>query len=191
MCAPFFDAYNMGYIIPFPTDIFCYYDNEKMAMNFEINKDFVKQFYYLIGVRSHSNYQVPESLRYNRRTVDAIFKFVNPWLIKTPPGYSCMFTQPFNQNLPFKIIEGVVDTDDFNLPIHFPFYWTEDSTKQLLIKKGDPMVQVIPFKREEWSSDVEIMTEKQNKEVQKTDWIWSTIFEKAYKKLWWKKKRFK
>lgn len=191
MCAPFLDAYNMGYIIPFPTDIFCYYDNEDKVMKFEINKFFEDKFFDLVGVQGHANYQVSESLRYNRRTIDGVFKFSNPWLIETPPGYSCIFTQPFNQNLPFKIIEGVVDTDSFNMVINFPFYWTEDSAKQVLIKKGDPMVQVIPFKREEWNSNIKIVTEKQNKKIKKTNMIWATIFENVYKKLSWKKKRFK
>ena len=49
-------------------------------------------------------------------------KFINKWLIKTPPGYSCLFVKPLNHfETRFEIISGVVDTDTYINTINFPF----------------------------------------------------------------------
>lgn len=79
---------------------------------------------------------------------DYAYKFINPFLIKTPPGYSCLFTHPFNQINPFLTLSGVVDTDMHPLAIQFPFLMIKGW--EGVIKAGTPIVQIIPFKREEW-----------------------------------------
>ncbi len=74
-------------------------------------------------------------------------KLKNPWLVRTPPGYSCLFIQPvyeFNPNL--RLLSGIVDTDTFDLPVEFPGWIVNDH----IIKAGDPLMQVIPFKRDSW-----------------------------------------
>lgn len=76
------------------------------------------------------------------------YKFSNPYVIKTPPGYSCIFTHPFNQVSPFLTLTGVVDTDMHPLAVQFPFLMLKDW--EGVIKAGTPIVQIIPFKREEW-----------------------------------------
>jgi hypothetical protein len=80
-------------------------------------------------------------------------KFNNPWAIKTPPGYSCLFIQPsMRDDLPFKVVPGVVDTDKFPSPVNFPVFFKKGFTG--MIEMGTPIVQIIPFKREEWQSVV-------------------------------------
>tara|TARA_R110002020_G_scaffold221527_2_gene429616 strand:+ start:9901 stop:10632 length:732 start_codon:yes stop_codon:yes gene_type:complete len=187
-CIPFLDAYKTGYMIPFSTDINCWYDKEKLVMNFEIHENMIKDEFQF-GVNFHGDIQVPEELRYNRRTVDRIFKFNNTWQIKTPPGYSCFFTQPNNTNLPFQIIDGVVDTDVYPFIVNFPFYWTSDSNKPpLMLQQGSPMVQVIPFKREEWKSDFKYFDQEATK---KHAFTFFSRFENAYKNFSWKKKTYR
>lgn len=62
-------------------------------------------------------------------------KFTNKWLIKTPPGYSCLFIKPMNRLEPrFDIIPGVVDTDTYVNVINFPFILNKKD-EQFLIKK--------------------------------------------------------
>ena len=40
-------------------------------------------------------------------------KFINKWLIETPPGYSCLFIHPMNRvEERYKIIEGIVDRSE-------------------------------------------------------------------------------
>jgi hypothetical protein len=76
------------------------------------------------------------------------YKFSNPYVIKTPPGYSCIFTHPFNQISPFLTLTGVVDTDMHPLAVQFPFLMLKDY--EGTIKRGTPIVQIIPFKRDDW-----------------------------------------
>ena len=188
MCMPFLDALTVGYIIPFPADMNCFYDKDEVLMNFELSQTIPLEFQKFFGVEAHADNQITKDLRYNRRTVEAIFKFKNPWTIKTPPGYSCLFTNPLNQNTNFKIIDGIVDTDTYDLPVQFPFYWTLDSEKQCVLEKGAPMVQIIPFKRESWKSTVSFQSPDTKKEHELR---WGTLFQDVYKKLVWKKKSFK
>lgn len=188
MCVPFLDCYTTGYIIPFPADINCFYDKENQKMNFELNSVMPDQFSGMFNVSGHNSHQISNDLRHNKRTIEAVFKFMNPWHVKTPRGYSCIFTTPLNQNFPFKLIDGIVDTDDHPLPVNFPFYWTLDSEKTCVLKKGTPMVQVIPFKRESWVSSSKVLTQEK---ITNERLKWGTIFEDTYKKLTWKKKSFK
>jgi hypothetical protein len=77
------------------------------------------------------------------------YKFSSPFVIKTPPGYSCIMTHPFNQISPFLTLTGVVDTDSHPLAVQFPFLMSKDW--EGTIPKGTPIVQIIPFLREDWS----------------------------------------
>jgi hypothetical protein len=47
----------------------------------------------------------------------------------------------------FEIASGVVDTDSYRAPIHFPFFAT-GAEGVYEIKKGTPVAQVIPFRRD-------------------------------------------
>lgn len=76
------------------------------------------------------------------------YKFSNPYVIKTPPGYSSIFTHPFNQISPFYTLTGVVDTDMHPLAVQFPFLMVKGFEGK--ISAGTPIVQIIPFKREDW-----------------------------------------
>jgi|14BtaG_2_1085337.scaffolds.fasta_scaffold62881_1 hypothetical protein len=76
-------------------------------------------------------------------------KLNNPWCIKTPKGWSVQIKNPANNfENDIHILEGVVDTDEYGVPILFPFVWTGSERGEFIIPKGTPIAQVIPFKRE-------------------------------------------
>jgi hypothetical protein len=88
-----------------------------------------------------------------------IVKFNNFWTIKTPPGYSLLFTHPLNRiDLPFTTISGMVDTDTFpdNL-INFPARW-HDTNFNGVLPRGTPVAQCIPVKREIWTAEFGTMS---------------------------------
>ena len=115
-------------------------------------------------------------------------KFHNKWLIKTPPGYSCLFIQPLNRREErFEAISGVVDTDTYINVINFPFHWKKWN-QQTLLKKGEPMIQVIPFKRESWKKWSGFVMEVAHG---KTLRLLESKFMDRYKKMFWNKKSFK
>jgi hypothetical protein len=187
-CVPFLDVYSTGYMLLTPVEyMFTYGQNEKgentgekiivPAMN--IPPEAREKFF----VNTHKNYQITPDMRNKNRTVDNVYKWPNHWHIKTPPGYSCLFIQPMNRNLPFEIISGIVDTDVYPLSVLFPFYWTGDTDKDYIIPEKTPMVQVIPFKRESWKKEIG----ERNEDIR----TWLSYFSKFidnYKhKIWHKK----
>ena len=194
-CIPFLDALTIGYTINSPIE-YLFEVSQKIIENkkttyfqLKYGENVPEHLQKFVGMGSHNLKQVSKELRSNYRTTDMIGKLINPWAIKTPPGYSCIFTDPFNRNLPFKIIDGVVDTDQYNLPIHFPFYWTQDiSIKETLLPPGTPMALVIPFKRDDWKMKVE---KNNHDEVAGNSLKLSKYIIDKYKRLFWKKKSFK
>lgn len=81
------------------------------------------------------------------------YKWSNPWTIKTPEGYSTLFTHPTNAPyLPFYTLSGVVDTDAYFRPINFPFLMKKAFNG--ILPAGTPIAQIIPFKRDDWSSEI-------------------------------------
>mgnify|MGYP001053910133 FL=1 len=114
-----------------------------------------------IGSSSHPDTQFGNAMEPEKRAglpVKDAFKFRNPWNIKTPDGYSTLYLDPFlHQNQHFSVWPGIIDTDKFNLNMdnaQIIFYPKVDHS--FIIKKGTPIVQIIPFRREEWSSSAQI-----------------------------------
>ena len=139
-CIPFLDSLTAGYIIPFDQD----YLVNPVESDFTVTPANREED----DIGYHNRAQLPKE--WQKTTGENAGKFHNKWLIKTPPGYSCLFIQPMNRLEPrFQIISGIVDTDTYINTVNFPFI-LHKRDKQFLIKKGEPMVQVIPFKRDSW-----------------------------------------
>ncbi|MCI4664625.1 MAG: hypothetical protein MRY74_07875 [Neomegalonema sp.] len=79
-----------------------------------------------------------------------VLKFMNFWTLESPPGWSILFTHPFNrEELPFRTLTGIVECDSFKDGfVHFPALWT-DPTFEGVLKAGTPVAQAIPFPRQD------------------------------------------
>ena len=87
----------------------------------------------------------------------------------------------------FEIIAGVVDTDTYINTINFPFI-LHKRDEQFIIKKGEPMVQVIPFKRQSWKKWSGFYKEKLHGKTLgrlASEWV------DRYKRMFWSKKSYK
>ena len=177
-CMPFLDAITAGYIIPFDQD----YLVEPTETDFSVTPANREQ----MGFGYHNEAQLPKD--WKKHTGENAGKFHNKWLIKTPPGYSCLFIKPMNRlEERFDIISGVVDTDTYINLIHFPFI-LKKRDEPFLIKKGEPMIQVIPFKRQNWKMWAGFYWEKlHNMTANKIHTLWID----RYKTFFWKRKTFK
>ncbi len=172
-CMPVFDALTSGYILFTPVDI--YVRTVNGAPYYSWSDLDVITFH---PVAQAENHPAQNGFDYP--------KFANPWAIKTPKGYSTLFTHPFHRDLPFTILDGIVDTDTYVSPVNFPFV-LNDLTWEGLIPAGTPMAQVIPFKREKWKMDLsQDCTEFNNTQV-----LLKSIFFNRYKNFFWEKKEFK
>lgn len=141
-CMPVFDAIVGGYIIVSAADVF---------VSQKETQDGTKQPYFEWSnyglIQFHPVEQMPEHPNHNGHM--AYPKWTNPWSIKTPKGYSVLFTQPMHRESVFTILPGIVDTDTYTAPVNFPFV-LNDINFEGLIPAGTPIAQVIPIKRDKW-----------------------------------------
>ena len=106
--------------------------------------------------KSHPRAQLQDSISYmgDDAPVNDAFKISSYWNMKTPPGYSVLFLDPFLfTNKYFACWQGVIDTDGFNSNLdngQIIFY--PKVKHSFVIPAGTPVVQIFPFKREEWTS---------------------------------------
>jgi hypothetical protein len=140
-CPPFLEALTCGYIIPLAMDV------KLTRTATELKVEMPPIDYPLLGMHRHEEFPgapfgpIP------------LLKFINPWIVKTPPGYSTLFVQPLNhfeaQIMP---LAGLVETDVFYRPVAFPTVVLMQPNTELILKAGTPLVQAIPIKREAWRS---------------------------------------
>jgi len=165
-CVPFLETLTSGYILKMPQDFYIKHNflnkENKLDSIFRCSyHDF--DYAYLLDKglnlntshpQIHSPLQLGEECPYHQKNKNLRFyKILNPFIIKTPPGYSCLFTSPLNNNDDrFEIISGIVNTDTFPSNINFPIIINGYKYPNLetTIKRGTPYVQIIPFKRDNW-----------------------------------------
>lgn len=175
-CLPFYDAMTFGYQIVLPSDLRIKTGEE----SFEYN-------YPTIQVIDHRDTKPAVPLP--SEFVDSEFTWKMIWAPKTPKGYSCLITHPLNRtDLPFHTLSGIIDSDVFFHTPHgnLPFYMRKNFDG--IIKKGTPIAQVIPFKRDNWKS---VHVEYDAKAVNNRNKTVLSVFRDFYKKFAYVKKIFK
>jgi hypothetical protein len=176
-CIPVFDALTSGYIISTYCDLIVKKDINGVSEYITPVPD---------AIHFHEIAQAPYHPKMNNEPFP---KWTNPWGIKTPKGYSCLFIPPVHgTNKFFTVVEGIVDTDKYKAPINFPFVFN-DINFEGLIPAGTPLVQVIPFKRESWKST--LGSEKDLKDLEENNKKLSSQFFDRYKTMFWERKSFK
>tara|TARA_B110000211_G_scaffold143498_1_gene163792 strand:- start:2632 stop:3363 length:732 start_codon:yes stop_codon:yes gene_type:complete len=196
-CMPFLDTLTTGYIIKMPIDYYIAHNIKKEGKRHtegytELNSYKNINLNNKNNLESHSIDQLGEKCPFVNKNKSLPFhKILNPWLIKTPPGYSCLFLPPMNNSDDrFSIIPGIVDTDTFHQEINFPIIINGDKYPVLetLIELGTPIVQVIPFKREKWKMIIE---SKGFLNRNKVNFLSRIKLLNVYKNKWWSKKSWK
>ena len=96
-----------------------------------------------------------------------IIKVQTPFLIETPKNWSVLFCKPFYSfNNYFDQCPGILDADQKHYSCHAVnvFFRFNVRDKVIKFKAGDPIIQLIPFKR---ISTKLIFNEKASKEIEK------------------------
>jgi len=200
-CIPFLDTLTSGYLIRMPQD---------MAIAHNVTNDKGdKDSFVDWGMASLGAWIGAKGLNLNHNTSEIhgtnqlgkcpyveqnknlpFYKIMNPWMIQTPPGYSCLFLPPLNNvDDRFQIIPGIVDTDKYDLHINFPIVLNGDKYDVLktTIKVNTPVAQVFPFKRENWKMEIQNRKEKHR-------WSFFKLQQRLlhkYKNAFWQKKSWK
>ena len=190
-CVPYMDAIMGGYTIPLWSDVIYDKTNESFYLSHNQVEDQYQKNTYALGVLSTHSYEQVKGIPGTKES-EITFKYLNPWKIKTPPGYSCLFIQPMNHfDSRYQIVSGIVDTDTYTESVHFPFIINRNNMNDKdKFERGMPFVQVIPFKRENWKMDLHPMTNKERSENRSIMGILSSMTQYAYRKMWWKKKKY-
>ena len=174
-CVPFLDAIGSGYVIELAADV--YFDKTKQDFISTSKAEIVSK-HYADQIR---DFPTPDGFSSQPR------KWINHWKVQTPKGYSTLFIHPINSpSLPFYCLTGIVDTDTHPVIVNFPFLLREDF--EGLIPAGTPIIQLIPFKRDDWNSkiidDKEIEFPERLYEFTSPPFSW-------YKRNFWQKKLYR
>jgi len=200
-CMPFLDTLTSGYLLKTAQDLHLKHNvlNEKgikdsfqtyslHGISAMLN---AKSINLNSGVDTHSINQLLGSPLIEKNKNLPFYKILNPWRIKTPKGYSCLFVPPLNNSDDrFSILPGIVDTDTYDREINFPIVINGDKypTLDTFIKKSTPYVQILPFKRDSWKMKV---TSRSQKEIFKNNLSYDLNLINKYKNKIWNKKSWK
>jgi hypothetical protein len=143
-CPAIFDIMGAGYVYRTPCDIEFYEEGGQIQV-----KVLDPQKADFIQVRPPMP-QFTSPMGYH----ESHFAWWSDWAVQVPDGYSVLYSQPFNRfELPFLTTSGIIDNDKVNLPGTMPFFIVKGFTG--VIPAGTPYAQMLPFKRENWESQVD------------------------------------
>jgi hypothetical protein len=177
-CPPFIEAMTCGYIIPLVVDLSLSRDSAG-GFHGEANGANILHIHRPAQVKGAPFENLP------------VLKILNPWLIRTPPGYSTLFLPVLNRfQIPLFPLAGLVETDVFYREVNFPAVLTIAPGATLRLPRGTPLVQVIPIRRDEFQSEfVPPDVEKYNAMNEQTRDLPENY--NFYKDNFWRKKSYR
>lgn len=185
-CMPMFDILTAGYVIVAPCDIHLdATDPEKLSYSVPISmKQFQSDMFASHAPEQYDHYPIDQS-KYHK-TLLRIMPF---WSISTPAGYGTLFAQPFHrEDTGLFAMSAIVDTDTFISEGHLSFLVKKGFKG--VIKQGTPLVQLIPFKRDDWESEI-VNVEESNKKLFSQRLNLRSTFANGYKEKFRFKKEYK
>ena len=177
-CIPLIDGLKSGYIVELRKDLIVQ-DNQDGQFDIQWNSDDL-----VITVHNSASNLVEAPYGYNTQVINYIWNTI----IKTPKGYSCLITHPLGFNdTALRMIPAVVDTDKEVLNFHLPMWIKKDFIG--IIKKGTPIAQIIPFKRDNWTAKNSFLKEGEYEVLAENGF--NATMQNHYRDTSWSKKRFK
>lgn len=154
-CPAIFDIMGSGYTLRTPCDIE-FVETGSNTMSITIADATYKEF--CTPRQKMPQFENPWGYHENH------FAWFPDWAVETPEGYSVLYSQPFNRfELPFLTTSGIIDNDKVKLLGSMPFFIRKGFSG--VVPAGTPFAQLIPFKRDDWSS--EFIIEDQNSMYEK------------------------
>lgn len=140
-CLPITDAFALGFVLPLAYDVMLRVPEDRIAIQMGWGEDVAFQ-----PVEQHHPAQIGAPEPPFEKVMP--LKFINPWRVKVPEGYSVLFVQPLSRpDLPFTCFSGLVDCDRFDTTVNMPFAWTGPVGDHYL-PAGTPIAQMIPIRRD-------------------------------------------
>jgi hypothetical protein len=147
-CPAIMDGFQTGYVLKTPCDI-TFFRNDQGTIDVSVADEQHKDF--CTKRPAMPQFKSPEGFYEDH------FAWYSEWGIELPEGYSALFMTPMNRyDLPFLNTTGVVDSDKVHILGTFPFFIPKGW--EGTVPAGTPYLQVFPFKREDWSHEVEVLS---------------------------------
>ena len=185
-CMPVFDAITAGYIMVAPVDIYIdATDPEKLSKATPAAaKMGLPDLFATHGIEQYTHFPIDASIYHKE-----ILRINTYWSVGTENGSSSIIMQPIHQDIsPLMAITGIVDTDKMITDGHFSFLVKKGFKG--VIKQGTPLVQIIPFDRDSWKSEV-VDFDIAKDIIQHQRFVLRRVFGYGYKMLMRSKKDYK
>lgn len=175
-CRPMLDLLSSGYIVPLWSDVQVQQSEKNIpSVTWRVKRE-------VFELHNGQEVEIPDG--YSKTQ----FKYMNQWVPKLPKGYSALIIAcPGYPNNPFRPIQAILDYDKTTHPLFPPMYLKEGF--EGIIEKGTPMFQIIPFKRNNWTSSFSFLEEGQS--VINFDRDASSTIINNYVKNFWEQKKYK
>ena len=184
-CPAMFDIMTLGYILPLWTDLY-------VEPSYDAEFGTVPNFTWggLVAggqdgkLLTQFNLETTRGMPGVDQTGVPAYKINSPWTLRTPKGYSTLHIAPLNnKNLLMEPISGIIHTDVYSHFINIPFIWTGPADFEGVIKRGTPLLQLIPFKREECELELGVITPEHQEEIDACIHYPAEQFGGGYRKL--------
>lgn len=146
ICPSFTDYFSQGYIVPAWSDFELTYNKESDLWSADFPSSNYYEGKYSWGIHSNNQFLNHADFKFQGQSPSMVFKGDSPWKVITKPGWSVMQLPLFYHfDNPLTALPGIIDTDimhDLNIQM---LYYGEGET--IKIKRGEPLAQYIPFKR--------------------------------------------
>jgi hypothetical protein len=178
-CPALLDIFITGYLLKTPCDLYFY--KNKNIINVKTPKGYED---FCAPREPMPDFETPHGY------YDHHFHWYPQWSIELPEGYSALYLNPVNRyDLPFITVSGIIDNDKVTTSGLMPFFLKKDF--EGIIKAGTPFVQIIPFKREDWSMELKMHSQEEIIErFINQGKTFRTPEGEVYKKKFWSKRKY-
>lgn len=146
-CPAILDSFITGYVLKTPCDL-VFAKNSRGSIDVKIDNVLYKDF--CMSRPPMQQFEHPKGYYQDH------FSWQIDWGLELPEGYSCLYLTPMNRfDLPFLNTTGIVDNDKVHLSGSLPFFIVDGW--EGTIPAGTPYVQILPFKREDWEHEIDVL----------------------------------
>jgi len=155
-CPSFVEIFKEGYVLVAPCDIHLFFKDGEFFLN-PSNDEYI--------IRTHDSKQFLDYIPKNT-DIRATVNINTNWFCITPKGYGLRYIPMyFNFNKNWEANYGVVHTDKLH-ELSVQIFYTSKKD-EVLIRQGEPLCYIVPYKREEFDYEFIPINEKLGKMIRK------------------------
>ncbi len=150
-CPGIFDFTRAGYILPMWTDLMFRWNGSNPSDPWDLLAPEIMNT--LQDAINLHDYEQAHGAPFLDDGCKQLVKLNSPWYVDVPKGVSLFYISPFYHiNNDFTVVPGIIDADMERLPNRElnVFIKLNKPDEPIKLTKGQPLMQIIPFKREDY-----------------------------------------